>query len=275
MWIYLIILVLTTIYFYFKHRHSYWERLGFAKMPEKVTFGTFFQDSSDFIRKGYEKFKSHSPAFGIFYRSNETLVLTDLELIHEILVKNFENFSDHGFSFNDFKDPLMRNIYNTSDEKWDDLTSKAHSMFTKTNIKNMLPILSLAGIRLTDYLESSLDKSEEIEIKEIFQKFSLEVIASTAFGLETKCLGESDHELFNLALKSAEENIFVLEPKEIPKKSSIFFMKILHDSLIHRETNQILRHDFFQLIMNMMKRTDDRMTFEEMTSVCYSFLANG
>jgi cytochrome P450 family 6 len=292
MWIYLILLLLSLIYIWYRKRYSHWERLGFPYVPGKFPFGVGLQFISEhnnyFFHNKYEEFKNKAPAFGFYFFNIRTLIPTDLDLIKEILVKSFDTFHDRGFNFNDAKDPLLVNIFNTRGQKWKDLRTKMTPTFTTGRIKAMFPIILTITNRLTEFLT---DKNE-VEIREAFQQISVEIITSTTLGIDTKCLGEKDkNEFFEIAKRSSDPpprdgilTLFAmsfgklfnfLKLRIVPEEITFFFMKVLHDSVLYREKNQILRHDFFQLMVNMMKNPEIKLSFEEMAASCHLFFTAG
>lgn len=296
MWIYLILILITLIYIYFKRKYSYWEKHGFPSVPGKIPLGSMSQvsiseHSADFFLREYEKMKHKAPAFGIYFYNRKTLVPTDLDLINEILVKNFDNFNDHGFNLNESNDPLMTNISTTSGKKWKDLRTRVAPAFSNSSMKMMFPIISLLSNRLTDHLQTFINKNESIDMNEVFQEFTVEVITNVAFGIETKCLGNSKNDFYKIARGTAEASMteiakmFILMCSErlakwidlrfIPEKTSQFVIDALRKSVVYREKNEILRNDFCQLMVNLMKHPDVQLPFSEMTSNCYLFLHAG
>lgn len=291
MWIYLIFFLFSIIYIYFHRKYSYWEKKGFPSVRGIFPLGSMglSESPTEFFLREYEKFKQTSPAFGIYFYNRKTLIPTDPKLIREILVKNFENFNDHGYNLNESSDALMSNIYTTSGQKWKDLRSRVDPAFSNANIKMMFPIISLMSNRLTDYMEKFIDKN--VDIKEIFQQFTIEVITNVAYGIETKCLGNPQNEFYKIARGSSSASLieiikmFILMCSEslskwldlryVPSQTTIFFCEALRKSVIYREKNEIIRNDFCQLMMNLMKNPKVQMPFSEMAANCYMFLHAG
>lgn len=260
-----------------------------GKFPLGVGLDFLSEHNNYFFHKKYEEFKRNGKAFGIFYFNIPTLIPTDLELIKEILMNNSENFNDRGFNFNEKLDPLLANIFNLKGERAKVLRAKMTPIFSTRNIKAIFPIILSITKRLIDHLN---DKNEPVEVQEIFQKITVEVITSTALGIETKCLGEKEeNEFYKIAKRISTpppkdgflslfamsfEKIFnLLKLQIVPEQITYFFMKVLHESLLYREKNEILRHDFFQLMVNMMKNREVKLTFEEMAANCYQFFTAG
>lgn len=292
MWIYLILLVFSLIYLWFKRKYSYWERLGFPQVPGTIPVGSMglsfiTEHKNYFFHREYEKFKNNTKAFGIYFFNIKTIVPTDLKLIKEILIKSFDTFHDRGFNFNNLQDPLLGNIFNTRGQKWKDLRAKMTPTFTSGRMKAMFPIISMNNNRLIDYLQPSADKNEQIEFKQVFQQLSVEVITTTAFGIETKCLGDPKNEFFKIALRTSEppfmEGVLTLFAMSYGKLFNFlrlqiipeFIMNVLNDSILYRERNQLLRHDFFQLMVNMVKNPEIRLSFEEFAANCFLFFTAG
>lgn len=267
--------------------------MGFPSVRGRIPLGSMghvniTEHSADFFLREYEKFKDQAPAFGIYFYNRRTIVPTDLNLIKEILIKQFDNFNDHGFNLNESNDPLMKNIFTTSGKEWKNLRTRVTPAFTTTNMKMMFPLISSMSNRLTKFLE---DKSESIDMKEVFQAFTVEVITNLAFGIETQCLGNFKNEFYKIARGSSEASFFEglkmfilmfsenlakkLDLRFIPENFAVFFLNAIRESVKYREDNEIIRNDFCQLLINLMKNPEVKLSFSEMGANCYLFLHAG
>lgn len=90
---------------YFAQYFDYWKKQGVKFEKPVPVFGTLSsmflmkEHIADNARRLCEKY-SGEPYFGLFQGRTPTLMVTDLELIKRIFVKDFAHFSDHSTRVN-------------------------------------------------------------------------------------------------------------------------------------------------------------------------------
>ena len=120
-------------------------------------------------------------------------------------------------------------------------------------------------------MEKSADKQEVIEVKDILARFSTDIIASCAFGIECNCLKDSNAEfrqwgrkIFETTLASRVARLITLlfpailklvRISIISKELSFYFRKMVRDTIEYRENNNVHRNDFMQLMIQLKNKT--------------------
>jgi len=136
-------------------------------------------------------------------------------------------------------------------------------------MKMMFGTLVECGKELQDCLQEPADKRETIEIKDILARYSTDVIASCAFGIQCNCLKNPDAEfrkwgkkIFELSAATKFFRIITLLLPSFrrfiefpPKDVSKYFMKMVRDTVEYREKNDVKRNDFMQLLIQMKNKT--------------------
>lgn len=292
--LYLLAVIILLIYFYFKKVFSFWKNHDFLYIKGSFPMGSLGsvrtkEAMCEFMRREYDNFKSKAPAFGIYFMTRPALVITDPDLVKEILIGSFDNFYHKGLEFNEKTDPLWNNLATINNlDEWKLLRAKISPTFTSGKMKMMFPIVLECVDRMIEYLKG-IDK-ESIEMKEIFSGLTTEVIGNIAFGLDVKCIGNSDSEFRNIAKRVLEptnwDNLKFLIIFAIPKITKLFnlsinpkfvtdyFLEIVRNNLEYREQNNIQRNDFFQLLINI-KNNEEGMTITEMAANCFIFFLAG
>lgn len=123
--LYCLLALVALIFFYFKKKFSFWENHGFPSVPGKIPFGSvgemgFKYHSCDVLKKLYDENKEKGPAVGLYFMTQPALLPTDPELVKDILVRNFENFHDRGFFFNEKNDPLSGHLVSQEEGSFED-----------------------------------------------------------------------------------------------------------------------------------------------------------
>mgnify|MGYP005983849461 FL=1 len=61
----------------------------------------------------------------------------------------------------------------------------------------------------------------------------------------------------------------------VRKDVSAFFMKVVKDTIHYRETNNVTRKDFMQILIDLKNQNSDALTVEEAAAQCYIFFLGG
>ena len=108
--LYFVIGVIALGYYLVKKQYSYWTDRGFLSAPSNFPFGSM-KDVGTKITTAegmdifYKQYKGKVPAFGTFLFLKPCLMVTDPELLKNILVRDFSSFHDRGMYFNKKDDP--------------------------------------------------------------------------------------------------------------------------------------------------------------------------
>lgn len=293
--LFLIGVILLLIYFWFKKKYSYWADRGVPSIPGKFPFGNIGDlgrkiHTSDLFKKMYDEHKGKGPGVGIYFITSPTFLITEPDLVKEVLVKNFDSFHDRGIFFNEKVDPLNENIFFLKGQRWKELRAKVTPIFTTGKIKMMFDTVANVADGLVDFLEPAARNREEVEVKEVLTSFTTEVISSVAFGLETKCLGNPDNQfrkvadmVFNppkyMILKFLLMNSFPSLSKKLGLRTHVkemtdFFIGVVKDNIEYREKNNVERKDFLQLLIQI-KNSEIGMSLNEIAANSFIFLLAG
>lgn len=116
----------------------------------------------------------------------------------------------------------------------------------------------------------------EFEMRDLTAKFTTDVIGTCAFGLECNSLRDTQSEFrrmgcavlnssASLALSKIVRVFFpkvfrALKLRTFPAEVQQFFMGIVKQTIDHRNTNQVRRNDFIQLLLELKKQSQKNET---------------
>jgi cytochrome P450 family 6 len=269
-------IVLATIYIYIKLSYAYWTKLGIPISNPIVPFGDFFEQiikNSSFqneITKLYKTFEGYRYV-GLYGFGKRILLVRDIDLIRDILVKDFSHFHDRGVNVSERGNPLDQHLFSLTGTKWRNLRVKLTPTFTSGKMKMMFGTMVDCGKELKDILLQTARKGEAIEIKDILARYATDIIASCAFGIRCNCLQNPDAEFRiwgrKIFLLTSRTKIFrflsLLMPSLIrrfgvsftPTDVSNYFIKMVNETVEYREKNDIQRNDFMQLMIQLKNKT--------------------
>ncbi|KAJ4434872.1 hypothetical protein ANN_23443 [Periplaneta americana] len=139
-------------------------------------------------------------------------------------------------------------------------------------MKMMIQIMIDCGKELGKYLEESARKQDIVEVKDILARFTTDIIASAAFGIQCNCLKNPNAEFREWGRKLIEPSfnqkfrdlLYLTMPDlaislgipNIPSHLANFFIKVVEETVGHREKNNIKRNDFMQLLIQLLNNNN-------------------
>lgn len=266
----LIAILIATLYFYVKHIYSYWKRRGVPYLKPTIPFGNFgplvrkVRSIGQNIHDLY--YATREPFVGVYLALRPALLIRDPKITKDILIKDFQHFHNRGFLLDANVDPLVANLF-TSDQKWKEMRTKQSSAFSSAKLKGMFSTIVDCARPLEDCLKELAQTGDEIEAREIFARFTTNVIASVGFGLDIDCFKEPNNEFREKGSRLFRSNfrntfrlaISFLCPfltrligiRFVDKDVSEFMVDTVRQNLEYREKNHVVRKDYFQLLMQV------------------------
>ena len=231
--------------------------------------------------------------YGFFDFMNPVIVLRDLELIKSIGVKNFDSFPNHGTFINKSSEPFFsRNLFTLTGERWHNTRSLLSPAFTTSKMKTMYTLISHCAVDFTESLVKDLSNNKIKEMKDIFTKYTNDVIATCAFGINVNSMKDPKNDFYVMGreatdLEKITLKIFVIRElpwlaklmniQTVPSQCVKFFKNIIESTIALRDEKRISRPDMLQLMMEARgdKNTKIELTIEEMTAQAFVFFFGG
>ncbi|XP_017468130.1 PREDICTED: cytochrome P450 6a9-like [Rhagoletis zephyria] len=300
----LIVILLATLYIFFHRRFNYWRRLGIAHDKPSWLLGNLVGAQrtlsfADISRNVYLKYKGTGPFCGFYFFQCPAVVLLDIELIKNVLIRDFANFADRGMFNNERDDPLSGHLFLLDGHKWRSLRTKLSSTFTSGKMKLMLPMMIEVTQNLVEVMGEQLLEDNVVELKEILARYTTDIIGKVAFGIVCNSLRDSEAEFRIMGRRSFSESRHGqvvgglmhsfpdlarwLRMRAINDDVIEFFMRIVRETVEYREKNNIKCNDFMSLLIDL--RNDKKLrgdngeekclTIEEMAAQTFVFFIAG
>merc|ERR1719178_212035 len=248
----------------------------------------------DWFRDLYHQFPDQK-VVGMYVIHQPTLVVNDPDMARQILVKDFNHFVDRDTEENMTKAfPGKTDAYwleqmtIMTGDKWKDIRSTFSPIFTSGKMKAMMRFIDKVSDSLVQHMDKNTALSDGFELKESFGKFSLDTLASCAFGVDGQSFTNDKSvfvkhaaELFNQGgivilgflfklIPGASELLQLLNVNIMKPKSTGYFRDMIVNAMNTRKRSKERRNDIIDLMLDCLKEdnseekeTDDSNQFEK------------
>lgn len=187
-------------------------------------------------------------------------------------MKDFDHFADHVTFVDDDMDPLFgKALFGLKGQKWRDMRATLSPAFTGSKMRQMLGLMIEVGKQSVDSVKSHLEKTGPVfEMRDFLKKFTVDIIATCAFGIEVNSFENPDNEFQKITEKATNfatlKNMLVMAGYQlVPKLMKAlnlsimdkdmcqFFQTTILNVMKEREAKGIVRHDMINLLMEAQK----------------------
>ncbi|XP_011869800.1 PREDICTED: probable cytochrome P450 6a13 [Vollenhovia emeryi] len=298
----LTLVFLIVIYVYLTKNYKFWQKRGVpyadGALPgvghlwDVVTMKTTI---SECYRKIYNENQDHSMV-GVYSFQTPVLMVREPELVKTVLQTSFGSFHDNAIKINPKLDPLFaNNPFCMYGDKWMAARKRLTYAFSSMRLKILFESVKQVCETLEEYVNKKLGKSGkvEFELKELFAKFTAQVVSGIGFGVDGLCFNderakESFYAIGNSFLEPTAWNNFisslvlfvppladVFKVRLLPKKADRFFREIIANVIEERRKESTPRNDFLQLMVDLERAEGEKLDLEVLTSHAVSFFLDG
>lgn len=272
---------------------SYWRDQGIKQLDYRSLLGSegikevFLKRTHilEVMKEHYKQFPGEK-VYGMYTMGAPSLIIKDPDLVQQIFVRDFNYFTDRDpeerldmvFGKSREFDIYWRNqLTSLNGTRWKDVRSKFSPIFTSGKMKVMMKFIREKSKSLVKDFERIADSDKaDIELKTVFGKFSMDTLASCAFGVDAECFDgqgspfvKNAEELFRfsktdgLMLAAASLipgvarlydalNINVMHPRETG-----FFVNVIRQTIQHRRESGVRRNDLIDMMLDAMKNDNN------------------
>ncbi|KMQ91031.1 cytochrome p450 9e2 [Lasius niger] len=250
------------------------------------------QSVADFVKSMYD-LSPDAKYVGMYDLTRPLIVLRDPELIKSIALKHFDIFMDHRRFIDETQDPFFgKNLVALSGDRWREVRSILSPAFTSSKMKSMFKLMSDCGADFANYLAQLPTEERMMEMKDIFTRYTNDVIATCAFGVSVDSMRNPKNEFY---VNGKEATVFsglallkfyifrslpwlarIIKLKFVPEKIANFFRDLVKTTIKIRDENGIVRPDMLQLMMeNRGKDGKAELTIDDMIAQAFIFFFGG
>ncbi|KAF5288522.1 hypothetical protein FQA39_LY15390 [Lamprigera yunnana] len=269
---------LFAVLFYFKvvKKYNFWHDRGVPYIKPIYFVGNFgptifrIKSIHQILRDAYNKYPN-SRYVG-FYQANEpVLILRDPDLIKDVTIKEFDSFPNHKKFLPPNVDLLWeRNLFQMSTEEgWHTMRATLSPSFTSSKMKMLFNLMRDCSTEFVKYFQSQ--KGEiVVELKDTFTRFTNDIIATSAFGIQCNSLKDRTNKFYLMGKEATDSSGlkglkffgFVFSPllmklfniKIFSEKVSNFFKGVIKETVTYRQLNNVVRPDMLHLLLEASKK---------------------
>ncbi|KAG8326347.1 hypothetical protein J6590_044333 [Homalodisca vitripennis] len=294
--------IVLAAYLFFSPVYSYFKKRGIPFEHGTFPLGTLWPVFR--VKKSYTQLMLHmynkhkgKKFVGFFQFFRKSVLIIDPDLLRNVLVKDFEYFDSKSLHYNKELEPLTAHLFALDGHEWKVLRTKIAPAFSSGKLKGMFQVILDVGDQLREYTSKMTAESEELECKDLFLRYGLAIIASTAFGIESDVLTDKSSTFFEMAETITEPTLGGMfrmglmmyggniakqfNLRILPKKSHEFFFNLAKDTVQYRETHEKTRNDVMQLLIQLLRKggkyadEDISITVEELAAQTFVFILAG
>jgi cytochrome P450 family 9 len=199
------IILCALIYYKLIKPSRYWDEKGIPHVPSWPIIGnagallTKKKHFLDIAADIYKNFPNERYV-GYMQFTRPVLLIKDLDLIKQIAVKEFDHFHDHlGFTNSERDSLFSKSLLNLTGEKWKQMRATLSPVFTSSKLRNMYHLIEECAENFAQHFEGK--GQVEVEMKEVSTRFTTDVIASAAFGIQVNSIQNPEHEFYAMGQK--------------------------------------------------------------------------
>ncbi|XP_045776078.1 cytochrome P450 6B1-like [Maniola jurtina] len=279
-------------YYYFTRSFKYWQSRNIPGPQPVPFFGNFKEyalrkSTAPSIHKQIYDDYPNEKVVGFYRMTRPSLLIRDLDVVKNVLIKDFEYFEDRGIDFS--VEHLGANLFHADAKIWRPLRNRFSPLFTIGKLKNMIPLINERADLFINHVKNITEKKGDQEIYTLVKKFTVSSIMACAFGVDInedsgkliQKMNEIDHLTFSRNI-SVELDLFhpgilkKLNSSIFQKGISKFFLKLINDVLQARNGVPSTRNDLIDLVLELKNKGNYvKLTNEVIAAQAFIFYVAG
>lgn len=179
---------------YMSWNHDTFRKMGIDGPKPHPIFGNMKMFIDDgIVKTELNMYRKYGKVFGMYETYIPALYIADPKLLKDILVKDFKHFVNRRDTFKTSADPITSSMLTQiRDDHWRFVRSTVSPTFSGKKLRQMTPLINDAADKLMQHIDTKIKDDEDIDIKKFIGGYTMDVIASTAFGLDVDSQNNPD-----------------------------------------------------------------------------------
>ncbi|RCN44232.1 unspecific monooxygenase [Ancylostoma caninum] len=266
---------------YLAHGKNYWKRQGIPGPTPYIFTGNAREYEKGLHTLEERWIPEYGKTYGMFLMSSPELVSTDLDILRQVLVKDFDHFTDRTNLLNvdpsDQKSLLATSLVSLKGLHWSNVRSQVAPAFSTGKIKLMIPIFNECSRICTKILDEYEVNGKPVPIRDVIIRLTLDMTSKCAFGYDFNVQHNPTSPFIQFAkkfsefdLRAPEVTFVILFPNiaaafqkitgvsVLNNAANKFFLNTLENLLEDRRKGSDLKYnDFFQILLDSLVEDDE------------------
>ena len=271
-------------YWWLCGKWKYWEEQGIPGPTPSLPAGNFGAIMSmkvhmlDWFKDLYHQFPDQK-IVGIYTLHRPIMVVNDPDIARQILVRDFSHFVDRDTEENMLKlfpgkiDAYwLEQMTLKTGDKWKDIRSTFSPIFTSGKMKAMMRFIDKVSDSLVQHMDKNTAMLDGFELKDTMGKFSLDTIASCAFGVDGQSFEDRESVFVNNAsrifqttkmdqfktfgamlLPGMAKFLRLMGMNTFKPKQTMFFVNVVKRTIQERKASKERKNDLIDLMLDAME----------------------
>ncbi|XP_012877084.1 PREDICTED: thromboxane-A synthase [Dipodomys ordii] len=177
------VVLLALLKWYSTSAFSRLEKLGIRHPKPSPFIGNLMFFQQGFWESQMELRKRFGRLCGYYLGRQMYIVISEPDMIKEVLVENFSNFTNRMVSGLEPK-PVANSILFLRGKRWEEVRGVLTSAFSPEKLNEMTPLISQACHLLLAHLKRCADSRDACDMQRSYCCYTTDVVASVAFGTQ-------------------------------------------------------------------------------------------
>ncbi|ESO10629.1 hypothetical protein HELRODRAFT_96929 [Helobdella robusta] len=290
------VVLLFVYYRYATWTHDTFKKLGIRGPKPWPGLGNFVSlYRTGMLKYDVEMKKKYGSIYGVFFGKQPFMVVYDTAILKQIMVKDFQYFPNH-FDMGLLPPPMDKALSLLKDDHWKFVRSVVSPTFSSGKMRKMSGQINKCCQTLCENLSKEAESKKIFDFKIICDAFTMDTIASTAFGVSIDSHNDPNNIFVLMARKVFKVKMtlggilllvapFLVKPlmrlgvPMFERDFIEFFTDVAKKAISQKDSADDKRHlDFLQILLNAHKenaRDEDGLSEEEILAQCLLFFLVG
>ncbi|XP_018368166.1 PREDICTED: cytochrome P450 9e2-like, partial [Trachymyrmex cornetzi] len=241
----------------------------------------------DFTRKIYY-FNRDAKYIGFYATTKPVLMLRDPEVIKDVVIKNFDTFTNNPALADTNDYVLSQNLFGLQNAKWRHVKNLLSPFFTSHKLKTIFTLMSKHAADFAELMLTLPADKSDVNMKDIFDRYTNDVVALCIYGMKIDSIRNPTNKFYvcgkDITYMSAIRSIKYIFIRTFPKLGRILNIKLLNNSemkyfesrikneIVIRNAEHVSRPDMIQLMLdNRGKEGQIQLDVDDIVAQAYAF----